>query len=340
LLLTYRQAGGRNAVVLMHDGRHGDLLIAALARHGEGLPANVLPLRLNEFTQVGLEAIVAAFAYGAAAVRILGPARSSHDLTGLHRTLEIASAILPCMGYLPDAAALIAVDEPDALVQTLAGTPADIGVKKPSSFLPVGQKRELTLFALRQLQEVAPVPADTIALPAHAGFGRVVVETEGCTLCLACVSACPTQALADNLGRPMLRFNESLCVQCGLCAQTCPEKVISLEPRLAFDAYSRPPVVLKEEDPFCCTVCGKPFGTRSAIERVIAKLEGRHWMFSDEGAERLSLLKMCEDCRIAAVANAELDPYAAPPRPAPKTSGDYLAERDKAFLDKIDKGDA
>ena len=30
-------------------------LIDALARHGDGLPANVLPLAVNEVTQVGLE---------------------------------------------------------------------------------------------------------------------------------------------------------------------------------------------------------------------------------------------------------------------------------------------
>ena len=66
MLLTYRDAGGSGAIVLFHDGQHGSTLIDALARHGDGLPANVLPLAVNEVTQVGLEAIVAAFAYGAA----------------------------------------------------------------------------------------------------------------------------------------------------------------------------------------------------------------------------------------------------------------------------------
>ena len=42
-------------------------LIDALARHGDGLPANVIPLAVNEITQLGLEAIAAAFAYGATA---------------------------------------------------------------------------------------------------------------------------------------------------------------------------------------------------------------------------------------------------------------------------------
>ena len=57
LLQTYRKAGGSDAVVLFHDGEHGEDIIDALARFGEGLPANVLPLRVNEVTQVGPELI-------------------------------------------------------------------------------------------------------------------------------------------------------------------------------------------------------------------------------------------------------------------------------------------
>src|SRR2546421_4155955 len=59
LLQTYSKAGGSNPVVLFHDGEHGAALIDALARHGDGLPANVLPLAVNEITQVGLELIAA-----------------------------------------------------------------------------------------------------------------------------------------------------------------------------------------------------------------------------------------------------------------------------------------
>src|SRR4029079_7633256 len=69
LLSAYAQAGGTNAVVLFHDGEHGRDLIDALARFGDGLPANALPVAVNEITQVGLEAVAGALAYGASAVR-------------------------------------------------------------------------------------------------------------------------------------------------------------------------------------------------------------------------------------------------------------------------------
>src|SRR5436190_3736087 len=52
LLLTYRAADGNNPVVLFHDGAHGEALIDALARFGDGLPANVLPLLVNEVSQL------------------------------------------------------------------------------------------------------------------------------------------------------------------------------------------------------------------------------------------------------------------------------------------------
>ena len=59
--------------MLFHDAGHGEPLIDALARFGAGLPANVLPVAVNEITQLGVEAWTAPFAWGASAVRALGP---------------------------------------------------------------------------------------------------------------------------------------------------------------------------------------------------------------------------------------------------------------------------
>src|SRR5262249_50070172 len=99
MLLTYREAGGSNAVVLFHDGEHGAALIDAPARHGDGLPANVLPIALNEVGQVGLEAVAASFAYGAAGVRFLLRAKPRHDITGLSQTVTMADAIVSGLGF-------------------------------------------------------------------------------------------------------------------------------------------------------------------------------------------------------------------------------------------------
>jgi len=84
--------------------------------------------------------------------------------------------------------------------------------------------------------------------------------------------------------------------------------------------------LIKEEDPFECVRCGKPFGVRSSVERMLGKLSG-HAMFESEA--RLSLIRMCDDCRIVAQAVDETLPLAGPPRLATRTTEDYLRERDE-----------
>jgi ferredoxin len=117
-------------------------------------------------------------------------------------------------------------------------------------------------------------------------------------------------------------------VQCGLCKATCPEKVITLRPQIDFRAATALSRVLKEEEPFHCIRCGKPFGVKSTIDRVVAKLTDRHWMYP-EGSKRLDALKMCEDCRVVAASEDDFDPHAAPPRQPVRTTDDYLREREE-----------
>jgi ferredoxin len=325
LLSVYREAGGANPVVLFHDDAHGGALIDALARHGDGLPANVLPLAVNEVMQVGLEAIAAAFAYGASAVRLLLRARPRHDIAGLAKTVALAQPILAALGY--GSVATIETDDPDTLGTTLRAIESHPQSQRPAGFSAVGPKREVMRLALRELHRAAPTPIDVVALPDGAPFGAVEINVAGCTLCLACVAACPTGALGDDPERPLLRFSEDACVQCGLCKATCPEKVISLVPRLDFRAATAISRTLKEEEPFHCIRCGKPFGVKSTIERVTQKLAGQHWMYA-AGSKRIDVLKMCEDCRVAAVTEDDFDPHGAPARPPVRTSDDYIRERE------------
>ena len=49
-------------------------------------------------------------------------------------------------------------------------------------------------------------------------------------------------------------------------------------------------------------------------------------MFAAPGA--LDRLKMCADCRVVAMTEQDFDPFGAPARPAPRTTEDYLRERD------------
>ena len=116
-----------------------------------------------------------------------------------------------------------------------------------------------------------------------------------CTLCLACVGACPSSALLDAKDAPQLKFIERNCVQCGLCASTCPEDAITLTPRLALGPAAMNPTVLNETEPFQCVRCSKPFGTRQMIDSMLTRLTG-HTMFGSAAA--LKRLQMCADCRV------------------------------------------
>ena len=334
LITVYRQAGGQDATLLLHDA-HGDDLIDALARFGDGLPANVLPVRVNEVTQAGLEFFSAAFAWGAARVMVLTRAKPKHDLDGLQATLSLANKIASALGFGAAPVALLSTDDPDALRPALTQMAPSIVSEKPASFLPAGQKRGLLELSLREMHRAAPAPVDVIALEKGAPFGGLSIDTENCTLCLSCVSACPVNALGDNPDKPLLSFDESLCVQCGLCAATCPEKVITLKPQIDFTAWEAHRRVVKEEEPAHCLQCGKAFGTKASLERVKAKLAG-HWMFSGENAKRADLLMMCEDCRIEVTVNESFSPYGdLPERPRPRTTEDYLRERNERGDDPL-----
>src|SRR5258707_5981563 len=78
------------SIVLFHDGEHGEEIIDALARFGAGLPANVLPLRVNEVTQLGPEIIAAVFAYGGS-----GDDRSEEHTAELQSRQYLVCRLLP-----------------------------------------------------------------------------------------------------------------------------------------------------------------------------------------------------------------------------------------------------
>jgi ferredoxin len=287
LLSVYREAGGKDACVLFHDPREGRAALLALGRR-KGLPARALPLECFHPASIGIDLLLGAIAYGASQVRVLVTERTAEGyVAALKKQMGYAEQILQGLGYAGEHFALI--EDPASLWET---APAAT-VARAATFNLSSEKRTTLDFAFDHLVNQSEKKIEAIPLGSGAPFGTLTVNKDTCTLCKACIGACPEAALLDSPETPALRFIERNCVQCGLCASTCPEDAIRLEPRLLLTSLAKQPVVLNEAEPFNCVRCGKPFGTRQMVENMLGKL-GAHSMFAG-GTRRL---QMCGDCRV------------------------------------------
>ena len=295
LLSTYARAGGRDACLLLH-AKEARTAISTLARRGRGLPARVIPVEVHHAASTGLDVWLAALAHGASQVAILlGGAEAPAYRAALVAQMAIADAIAQSLGYQGDHFRVFDAVDAKALDAALWSWPAALGVRVAATFALTSDKRTTAALAIEHLARHAPVPQREITLPPGSPFGTITVNTDTCTMCLACVGACPVGALQDGQELPQLRFIETKCVQCGICAATCPEQAVTLAPRLSLAPEAREPRVLNEAAVFKCIVCAKPLGTEKMIGGMLAKLAG-HSMFAEPGS--LERLKMCADCRV------------------------------------------
>jgi ferredoxin len=296
LLSTYRHAGGTEPCILFHDGSEGRDLLAEAAVAGQGLPARVLPLETWHVAAVGLDLMLPAIAFGASQVAVLASAGADREyLRALKEQMAIGEAILAGLGRPGLHFALIEASDAAEVACGVAALDPAPDCAPPASFMVSGDKRTSIEFAVEHLAALAPHPVTEIALPAGAPYGEVRVDAKKCTLCMACVGACPESALMDGVDQPLLKFLERNCVQCGLCEATCPEDAITLSPRLLLGAAAREARVVNQAQPFHCIRCDKPFATRQIIDVMMGRLAG-HSMFTGSGA--LSRLQMCADCRV------------------------------------------
>jgi ferredoxin len=295
LLSTYAKAGGRDAALLLHaaDGREA---IARLARRGRGLPARVIPLEVHHVVSIGLDVWLAALAHGASQVAVmLSGAEAPQYRAALSRQMELGDVIAGALGYQGEHFHLFDGTDTKAFEAALWSWPAALAVRSAATFAFTNDKRTTAALAIEHLAEHAPVPRKEIALPPASPYGTIDVDRDACTMCLACVGACPEGAILDNPETPQLRFIEAKCVQCGICAKTCPENAITLTPRLNLAAAAKQPRVVNEAAVFKCISCGKPLGTEKMIANMLGRLAA-HSMFAEPGA--LDRLKMCADCRV------------------------------------------
>lgn len=291
-LAAYQEAGGERPVIALHDEQLG---ARYLGERMAQAPENIIPVQVEETASVGMDVWLATLAYGAAGVILYTtPAVPDRVTRELDRQLDYARDMLAGMGHEPGRLNRVNLDA--ACEEPFIGAGQRGADWPPASFLTFNAKRNTLGLALDHLFRHAPAPAHEVPLAPGAPFGEVLVNTDACTLCMACAQVCPSSALTDNPESVQLRFVEDNCVQCGLCETACPEDAVSLRPRLLYDGPERRQTrVLNEEAPFHCVSCGAPFATASVITRMLDQLSG-HRMFQSEDQQRR--LQMCGDCRV------------------------------------------
>jgi len=313
LAATWRKLSDAAPRLLVHGPGHGADLIRLSARYGRGLPADVIPMEMSGLAGFGHAEALGALGCGFADVTLLVSPETEAE--GLPFQVELANAIAG-----DNRTCLIEPADPDQLEAALYREAPPALTGKP--ILPIGSRRQITRLAAKSLR---PEGETGLPLPEGAPYGSVTLDTDACTLCLSCVSLCPSGALKENPDSPQLRFQEDACLQCGICTTICPEKALTLDPRLNLADDALRPIVLKEEEPFHCIECGKPFGVRSTVMRLTEKLAGKHSMFQDNKA--VNLIQMCDNCRVNAVYHSENNPFAMGERPKVRTTDDYISKR-------------
>lgn len=292
-------------VILLYSETHEELINTVT------LHPDIKPLQVEEVTAFGADFWLSMLAGRACRILLLSDAGS--DDPGLCAVLEqvaLVHELLHGLGVDEQVINVIGSEllhsetSPDkpveqdrkSLLHCDSWRHSALNTLKPAEFSTHNDKRQTMRLALDALSEQLQPVKDAVLLPAGAPFGRINVDQEACTLCMACVSTCPAKALLDGQDTPALRLVEANCLQCGLCETACPESAISLQPQYTWDSISARQVeTLNEEEPFHCLLCHTPFTTRAMIDTMSAKLAG-HWMFEDPKA--LRRLKMCGDCRV------------------------------------------
>ncbi|AAL64464.1 polyferredoxin [Pyrobaculum aerophilum str. IM2] len=119
----------------------------------------------------------------------------------------------------------------------------------------------------------------------------VVKIREGCTLCGACVNACPTDAL--SVRGYELRLVPALCIACGVCVAKCPEGVMDVERKAVERPYES--AALFRDSPAKCASCGKELTyTVTMAKKLAERLKERGLPYSH--------VYLCENCRFTSQA--------------------------------------
>ncbi len=228
------------------------------------------------------------YAMGASRIIILG--EESKESVPVQLQIQLVNTVL---SSLYDCKNPILFLQQNKLRQTLM-QPADPNpLSSPYHDFSFTNRREKLADILSFLCRQGKPVETRLSGAAAASFGEVACDTEKCTLCNACVGECRIGALTAGSNDFTLTHLPVLCVQCGTCVDLCPEKALHLTPGLSLHPDFFKKTLLSRAEPVKCLQCGKVFGTRQSLARVMAVLAQKNILDSSD-----DLLNYCDTCRV------------------------------------------
>jgi ferredoxin len=223
---------------------------------------------------------------GAAQIIVLGQEQDSHS-----KQIEISNTIIE---------ELLHQEQTVQVITAVFSLPALLG-KSCDSTAPTTSyhdfsytnRRAKLMEIVRFLAQHSNAEPGILTSAASNDFGAILCDEDKCTGCIACVGECRIGALTTDGETYSLSHTPALCVQCGTCVSICPENALSTQPGLSLqDDFFNERLIAKTE-PATCKGCGKVFGTKKSLEKVLSILSAKGmWDKTDD------LLSYCDNCRV------------------------------------------
>lgn len=164
-------------------------------------------------------------------------------------------------------------------------------------------KREVFTYRLSKL--VGDDDLGVVETGEHIHYGNLKINEDTCTLCMSCVGVCNVSALTAHPEDNTLKFNPSICTNCGYCEVACPEEncIETIYDQLSLNKSYFIKNTMAHDNLFECVECGTEFATQKSIEKIANMMIPRFG--GDE--VKIRTLYCCADCKPKVMLQAHIN---------------------------------
>jgi heterodisulfide reductase subunit A-like polyferredoxin/coenzyme F420-reducing hydrogenase delta subunit len=138
--------------------------------------------------------------------------------------------------------------------------------------------RQLFLNQLKRLRKLRGQPREVVLENDAMPYGRIAIDMEKCVNCGACAAHCTTEAMEIEKSygfADVVTFNYPYCIACGICRDICPEKALELRRVFHLRDFADEWRETFSSELVPCSKCGKPFITKSMLDKIREATGGR-----------------------------------------------------------------